>query len=162
MGFQNCSRSGLGPEMMGVNDINQIAIGKGVTGVGVPASPVTAVQIPTDSGPLTVQADTGQITVVNSLGQILVEACLSNNELIELQSYTKTYNLCSGAHKADICSQNYTPGYASLIIDNQKLNLGESFDGCGTGLKDFCGSQAQSFRGLVSYIVNNLSSMKCQ
>lgn len=166
LGFQNCSRAGFAPGSDMSGNYNQVVPGGVVEGSTDESSvsPVTAVIIPTQSGPLTIQADTGRITLVDNQGQnqVLEQACLSTQDLAELQSYTKAYNLCGKSTKADLCSQSYTPGYASLIVDNQKLNLGESYDGCGKGFRDFCGTQAESFRGLVDYIVKNFPSMKCQ
>ncbi|MDG0817048.1 hypothetical protein [Bdellovibrio svalbardensis] len=168
LGFQNCGRNGFAPEYNSSSDISPVVAGDAINGDGSTdessTSPVTAVEIPTSNGPLTVQVDSGKITLIDQQGQnqVIEQACLSAADLSELQSYTKAYNLCSNTRAADFCTQTYTPGYASLIVDGQKLNLGESFDGCGKGLKDFCGTQAESFRGLVSYIVKNFSSMKCQ
>lgn len=167
LGFQNCGRSGFSPEYNSSDNLNPVNAGIGVDGSAdeSSSSPVTAVEVSTLSGPLTIQADTGKITLIDKSqgqSQAIEQGCLNPKDLAELQSYTKAYNLCGNLQKADFCTQTYTAGYASLIVDNQKLNLGESFDGCGKGFKDFCGSQAESFRGLVDYIVKNFPSMKCQ
>ncbi len=166
LGFQNCGRNGFAPEYNSSSNINQVATGEAVDGSSDDSSlsPVTAVEIPTQSGPLTIQVDSGKITLIDNSqqNQAIEQGCLSAKDLAELRTYTTSYNLCSNEKKADLCTQNYTRGYASLIIDNQKLNLGESFDGCGKGFKDFCGAQADSFRGLVNYFIKNFPSMKCQ
>jgi len=165
LGFQNCGRNGFAPEYNSSGNINQVTPGDVVDGATdeSSSSPVTAVEIPTGSGPLTIQTDSGKITLIDQgQSQAIEQGCLNAKDLAELQSYTKTYNLCSNTRKADLCTQVYTAGYASLIVNNQKLNLGESFDGCGKGFKDFCGAQAEGFRGLVDYIVKNFPSMKCQ
>ncbi|HWU42760.1 MAG TPA: hypothetical protein VN132_04950 [Bdellovibrio sp.] len=158
LGFQNCGRQGL-------LSVSKSDVGAEMSNTESSSSPVTAVEIPTDNGSLMVQADSGKIALVDSTNQIVEEGCLSDKDLQDLQSYTKSYNLCGSTTKINagtVCTAVYKRGYASLIIDGQKMNLGESFDGCGSGFRDFCGAQAQSFRGLVDYIANNFPSMKCQ
>ncbi|QDK36559.1 hypothetical protein [Bdellovibrio sp. NC01] len=165
LGFQNCGRNGFAPDSSSSSNLSQVTTGVGgVEGSDDEASqsPVTAVEVPTDSGPLTIDAETGKITLIDSQDQVIEQACLPAKDLRELQSYTKAYNLCGSTVKADLCTQKYTKGYASLIVDDQRLNLGESFDGCGKGFKDFCGTQGDSFRGLVTYILANFHTMKCQ
>jgi hypothetical protein len=49
----------------------------------------------------------------------------------------------------EICTQVYRAPYVSLIFENSKLNLGEAFNGCGKGYKDFCGSKADEFSSLI-------------
>ncbi len=163
LGFQNCGRNGFGPES-GSDSVNHASTGEVVDGSSDESStsPVTAVEVPTDSGVMAVQVDTGKITLVN--GQDIEQGCLNQKDLGDLQGFTKAYNLCSAPTPAEgtMCTAVYTKGYASLIVDGQKMNLGESFDGCGRGFKDFCGAQADSFRGLVDYVVKNFASMKCQ
>lgn len=164
LGFQNCGRNGFGPDSSS-NSVSQVNTGEVVDGSSDESStsPVTALEIPTANGPLTVQVDTGKITLIDGQNQVIEQGCLSQKDLADLQSFTKDYNLCSApAPAADtLCTADYTKGYASLIVDDQKMNLGESFDGCHKGFKDFCGSQAESFRGLVDYIATNFPSMKC-
>ena len=161
LGFQNCGRNGFGPDSSSSAN-SEIAATDAVDGTDESStSPVTAVEVPTASGPLTVQVDTGAITLVDNQNQVIQSACLNSHDLAELQSYTKSYNLCGKTSSGDVCTQSYTAGYASLIVDGQKLNLGESFDGCGKGYKDFCGTQGDSFRGLVDYIAKNYQSMSC-
>lgn len=165
LGFQNCARNNLVADAGSGNNLNQISPGAissiSNSGDDSGGAAVAAVEIPSPMGPITVEVDTGRISLVNNQSQVIQQACLSSKDLIELQSYTKNYNLCGETQEAEVCTQQYTAGYASLIIDNQRLNLGESFDGCGKGFKNFCGSQGDSFRGFVSYILKNFASMPC-
>lgn len=166
LGFQNCSQNGLVQTDLASSNLSIVAPVPGSMGdsSSEDSASVDSVLIPSPEGVLTVQADSGKISLVDENDQVLEVACLGSQELVELQSYLKSYNLCGKpAVSADtMCAQSYTKGYASLMIGEQKMNLGESFDSCGRGFKDFCGDQAQSFRGLAVYIQKNFHSLSCQ
>lgn len=168
LGFQNCSQSGLVQTDLASSNLSIVAPVPGSMGdsSSEESTSVDAVLIPSPEGTLTVESESGKISLVDQNNQVLEEACLGSQELSELQSYLKSYNsnLCGApaVSSETMCAQSYTKGYASLIIGDQKMNLGERFDSCGRGFKDFCGDQAQSFRGLVVYIQKNFHSLNCQ
>jgi hypothetical protein len=165
LGFQNCSQSGLSQGDFASLDVHAVTPSVGSGGESSEDTPaITSVEIPFGQGVLRVQADSGRIDYVDGSGQVAERSCLGAAELNELQSYLKPYNLCGAAAKDPevMCAQTYTEGYVSLVMGQQRMNLGEKFDSCGSGFKDFCGDQAQSFRGLVSFIQKNFYSMSCQ
>ncbi|MBO9666747.1 MAG: hypothetical protein J7501_08015 [Bdellovibrio sp.] len=165
LGFQNCSQSGLSQGDFASLDVHAVtpSVGSGEES-SEDAQAITSVEIPFGQNKLRVQADSGRIDLFDSAGQLVEEGCLGSVELSELQSYIKPYNICGApAQDADrVCAQTYTAGYASLVMGQQRMNLGEMFDSCGSGYKDLCGDQAQSFRGLVAYMQKNFYSLNCQ
>jgi|GEM_PF-1434727 hypothetical protein len=183
LGFQNCSQSNLG-----TSGVSSSAIGDSAsesTLDGAELAQVSSVEIPysTSSIPentsgegiraarkasavtsehLVIALDSGAITLVNSNGQAVAQTCLDESRLEEMKSYLASASICEAEVAEDVaCSQQYEQGYASLKSSEGQLNLGESLDGCGRGYKDFCGSMASSFKGLVESIKLNWQSMSC-
>ncbi|WP_413559767.1 hypothetical protein [Bdellovibrio sp. HCB209] len=165
LGFQNCSQANLSQGDFPSTNAQIISPSVGSGSEADEISAASSLEIPVSDGLLSVDAASGRISLVARNGQILEESCLQKAEIAELQSYLKMSNVCSPETQIDAsaqCGQVYTPGYATVVFGEQRLNLGESYDSCGRGYKDICGDQAQSFRGLVAYIQKNFHSLLCE
>lgn len=119
--------------------------------------PISNIEVYSRTGTLKVQLDSGVVSKVTPQKSETVISCVLPVQMEELRAYSKKYNLCEvdrGSFTAEtVCTQEYRAGYASLSLDGQKLNLGESYDGCGKGFVDFCGSQGEAFHNLVSALL---------
>lgn len=163
LGFQNCSQANLSASDFPSTSSHIVTPSVGSGSDADESTKISALEIPVSGGVLTVDSATGRISLIGQNDQILEESCLPAAEIAELQSYLKSSNICGKAVDASLqCAQVYSPGYASLVIGDQKMNLGESYDSCGRGFKDICGDQAQSFRGLVAYIQKNFHGLLCE
>ena len=184
LGFQNCSQSNLSTSGVSSNSLSDSGSESSLDSAEL--SKVSTVEIPysassipentsgeglraarkagvVSSERLVVALDSGAITLVNSSGQAVAQTCLDDSRLEEMKSYLASASICEAEVAEDVaCSQQYEQGYASLKSEEGQLNLGESLDGCGRGYKDFCGSMASSFKGLVESIKQNWQSMSCQ
>ncbi|WP_413576867.1 hypothetical protein ACLVWU_02135 [Bdellovibrio sp. HCB290] len=162
LGFQNCSQSNLSATELSAPSTHVVLPSDSKSDESIA---ITSLEIPVPQGVLSVDAKTGRIQLIDRNLSVLEESCLQPSEVAELQSYLKTSNVCGKpAPEEDVmCAQSYNAGYATLILGEQKLNLGESYDSCGRGYKDICGEQAsQSFRGLIAYIQKNYHGMLCE
>ncbi len=163
LGFQNCSQANLSQSDFPSSTTHVVTPSISSGSDADESAVISAVEIPVSGGVLSVDASTGRISLIGQSQQILEESCLPAAEIAELQSYLKTSNICGKSVDESLqCGQVYTAGYASLVIGDQKMNLGESYDSCGRGFKDICGDQAQSFRGLVAYIQKNFHGLLCE
>jgi hypothetical protein len=180
LGFQNCSRVGSSSD-----SDSSTSLGSSAPSESVSLADVSAVEIPysTSSVPvntsgeglrearksgvvasqrLVVALDTGHITLVDSSGEAVSQTCLDESRLEELKSYIASAKICEAeVEDGAACTQVYEQGYASLSSNSGNVNLGESLDGCGRGYKDFCGSVAASFKGLISSIKLNWQQLSC-
>jgi len=185
LGFQNCSQSGLSTggsadsafkgDSSGDAELDPSSLSE-VSTVEIPYS-TNSIAV-NDSGEglrearksgsvsndrLVVDLASGKISLLNAQGQAVAETCLDDSRLEEMKSYLSSSSICEAEVESNVaCTQVYEQGYASLASEAGRLNLGESLDGCGRGYKDFCGSVASSFKGLVESIKQNWQQLSCQ
>ncbi|WP_340598591.1 hypothetical protein [Bdellovibrio sp. GT3] len=162
LGFQNCSQSNLSASELPSPSSHVVTP---ALGADAESSAITSVEVPVPQGILSIDSKTGRIQVIDSSQSVIEESCLQPADLAELQSYLKAGSICGKPVPEEdvMCAQSYSAGYVSLILNDQKMNLGESYDSCGRGYKDICDEQvAQSFRGLVAYIQKNFHGMLCE
>jgi hypothetical protein len=165
LGFQNCSRQGVGAAESSGAVENDVSVAMPSTDqVHKLSQDVTEIEVPNSTNTLVIDAKSGHVDVMDANSQVVGEACLNASDVSDLQALLDVSSLCvsAGASSADqVCSQQYTPAYASLILSGQTVKLGESLDGCGTGRRDFCGQQADAFKGWLANVKANWSSMAC-
>lgn len=181
LGFQNCSQSNLQSSTGLIQEVSITApknlstgedpseVSAKVTFVEVPnmAENSSAVQ-KTSSGMLTpyrlvISLQSGTINLMDDQNAVLEKHCLSSSSLQELKTILDGASICSAAvSSGNFCAQVYSPGYASLYADDERINLGEQRDSCGTGHQDLCGSVANVFQNYISYVRDHWAEMSCQ
>lgn len=182
LGFQNCSQNNL---QSGVGLSQDVSIttpdliagnGEDVSGV---TSKVTFVEIPNMSEDsavaqkasaveltpyrLVISLQSGTINLMDDRNEVREKRCLSSSSLQELKTILSGSSICAAAvQSADVCAQAYSPGYASLYADDQRIALGEKRDSCGGGQKDLCGALADVFQNYVSHVREHWAEMSCE
>ncbi len=173
IGFQNCAQQGAD----GVSDISG---GSSVVLSSTEASKISYVEVPAavssiqdlqktssasvaSDARLLVSPKTGVIHIVDSLNNKLDEKCLSSDDLARLQELLANASVCQmPVAKADVCATKYTPAYASLVLGQSRVSLGEERDSCGYGRQEICGELGDVFKTFVSYVRSSYSQMECQ
>ncbi|KYG67136.1 hypothetical protein AZI86_08990 [Bdellovibrio bacteriovorus] len=180
LGFQNCSQSnlqsgvGLGQDVS-ITAPKNLSTGEDTSGV---TAKVTFVEVPNmsdsssaaqkASGEITqyrlvVSLQSGTINLMDNRNEVLEKRCLSSSSLQEIKTILSGSSICAAAVSAgDVCAQVYSPGYASLYADDERINLGERRDSCGHGHKDLCGSVADVFQNYISHLRNHWAEMSCE
>lgn len=178
LGFQNCSQSNLqSGEGLSADVLISAPLLQGGDESSASTSKVTFVEVPNiadDSAVqgkaavsmtpyrLVVSLQSGNINLMDDSNSVLEKRCLSSSSLQELKAILAGASICSATVAAgDVCAQSYTPGYASLYADEQRIALGERRDSCGSGQKDLCGEVASVFQNYVSHLRNNWADMSC-
>jgi len=178
LGFQNCSQNGLQTLSESSSDVS-INVPPSVDGSensGTPAK-VTYVEIPNISDEsssaqkpveltpyrLVISVDSGEISLLDDSNAVLQKRCLNAGSLTELKTILSGSSVCAAtASQAEVCAQSYKPGYASLYVNDKRINLGEEFDSCGRGRKDLCGQVTDVFQAYVDYVKAHWAEMSCQ
>lgn len=178
LGFQNCSQSnlqsgeGISPDVLisapATVGEEPSAVTSKVTFVEVPNISEDAVQGKASSQitryRLVVSLQSGSINLMDDGNNVIEKRCLNSSALQELKTILTGSSICAAtiASDADMCAQSYTPGYASLYADDQRIALGEKRDSCGTGQKDLCGGIASVFQNYVAHLRQNWEQMACE
>lgn len=180
LGFQNCSQSnlqggaGLGQDVS-ITAPKNLSTGEDASGI---TAKVTFVEVPNmsdsssvaqkASGELTqyrlvVSLQSGTINLMDNRNEVLEKRCLSSSSLQELKTILSGSSICAAAvSSGDMCAQVYSPGYASLYADDERINLGERRDSCGNGQKDLCGGVADVFQNYISHLRAHWAEMSCE
>jgi hypothetical protein len=181
LGFQNCSQSNL-QGGAGLSEDVAISAPSAIGGDDTVTSKVTFVEVPNiseDSSSasqkvsasaaevtpyrLVVSLQSGTINLMDDRNSVLEKRCLSSSALQELKTILAGSSICAAAVQAsNACAQVYSPGYASLYADDERIALGERRDSCGNGQKDLCGGLADVFQNYVANLRNHWSEMSCQ
>ncbi len=112
---------------------------------------------------LVISLQTGTIQLMDQTNVALRTRCLNNSNLHELKNILAGASVCAkSVDTSSICAAVYTPGYASLFTEGERINLGESRDSCGTGRKDLCGDLNNVFAGYIANVKQHWSEMNCQ
>lgn len=174
LGFQNCSQSSLQGSASEDVSINLSSAG-GTGGVENATGKVTYVEVPfTDnqesfqqkaigSSRLVISLASGEIQTMDDTNAVLDRRCLSAAHLEELKTILAGSSVCEAAkNNADMCAMRYKPGYASLFVNEKRVNLGEELDSCGRGRKDLCGAATDVFKAYLDFVKTHLSEMSCE
>lgn len=151
VGFQNCSQSNLSPQAASA-DAN-------MKSTASQAQPFVALEIPSNMGILSIDLNASTVVRISGQSNSTELNCMTVSDFEDLKVFSDSYSLCNAAESGrypnaaqEICTQEYQSPYATLVLNESKVNLGEAFDGCGHGYKDFCGSKASEFQSLLSAI----------
>lgn len=179
LGFQNCSQSSLeageglnGKIAVSIHSPESVvdAVNASVTYLEIPQSDesisvgVSAKASSSAAGALrlVVSTQTGKISLVDAKNEVFEERCLSSEDLQEMKTILAGSSICSKVVSEDtMCAMSYTPAYVSLYANEERIQLGEKMDSCGTGSKDLCGGLADVFQSYVGHIKANWESMAC-
>lgn len=182
LGFQNCAQSNLQSGVGITSDVaitapkNNLSTGEDSSGV---TAKVTFVEIPNmeQSGSslqkaysgeptqyrLVVSLQSGTISLMDNKNESLEKRCLSSSSLQELKAILSGSSICADTVSSEaLCAQVYSPGYASLYADDERINLGEKYDSCGNGHRDLCGGVADVFQNYISHLRQNWADMSCE
>lgn len=178
LGFQNCSQSNLqSGEGLSADVLISAPLAQEGDETVSNTSKVTFVEVPnisedssvqrkaaTEVTPfrLVVSLQSGNINLMDDRNNVLEKRCLSSSSLQEIKTILAGASICSAkVAAADVCAQSYTPGYASLYADEQRIALGERRDSCGSGQKDLCGDLSTVFQNYVSHLRDSWADMSC-
>lgn len=175
LGFQNCSQSSLQDSTLAGADVNvNLPLGSGGEAGDKTSGKVTYVEIPNVAADSSVQqkageiyrliisVNSGEIQAVDDANTLLEKRCLSSAHLQELKTILSGSSVCEKASAvADQCAMRYKPGYASLFVNEKRVNLGEELDSCGRGRKDLCGAATDVFKAYLDYVKMHWNEMEC-
>lgn len=179
LGFQNC-QSTMQPE--GMSSSNEVSVtlpavaSGGGSSSGSTVGKVTYVEVPNISDStsasqktadltpyrLVISVQTGTIQLMDDSNAVMETRCLDSGSLQELKTILSGASVCAAQASGDICAMRYTPGYASLYVNESRVNLGEQKDSCGTGRLDLCGGLNDVFQSYVTHVKQNWTQMNCQ
>nr|WP_295900074.1 hypothetical protein [uncultured Bdellovibrio sp.] len=180
LGFQNCAQNQMQSLDMASNEVSvnlppQSSNGESSTPT---AGKVTYVEIPNISEDgavaqkasevtpyrLVISLQSGSIQLMDDSNAVLQKRCLDSGSLQELKTILTGANICAASAPADdqICAMKYQPGYASLFVNEKRVNLGEEQDSCGRGRKDLCGALTDVFQAYVSHVKQHWTEMNCE
>ncbi len=182
LAFQNCGNQGLqaGGAMGGDVKIVLPQTGSIDEGSQVPAAKVTYVEIFDVAEPssaqqkasdeitdtrLVISVQSGKIQLMDDVNNVLETRCLSAEKLAEMNAILAGSKICAAKvvrQPDQVCSMRMKRAYASLYADQQRVNLGEEFDACGTGRKDLCGELSAVFKAYVAHVKSSWADMSCQ
>lgn len=153
LSYQNCSRTNF-------DQSGNIASSNNRASAPAANPVILQIEIPVFKGLLSVDLESQTVQKITGSNQSSQLNCLNTVDFEDLISYAENYSLCDEVQSGEypnsgqeICTQLYRAPYVSLVFENLKLNLGEAFDGCGKGYKDFCGSKADEFANLIQAII---------
>ncbi|NUN06469.1 MAG: hypothetical protein HUU57_11990 [Bdellovibrio sp.] len=176
LGFQNCSQSSLQDSVLAGPDVNINLPTGNVPESGEPTSgKVTYVEIPNvvsdfaaqqkagEIYRLVISMNSGEIQAVDDRNTLLEKRCLSKSHLDELKTILSGSSVCEAVSSAaDQCAMRYKAGYASLFVNEKRVNLGEELDSCGRGRKDLCGATTDVFKAYLDLVRNHWAQMECE
>ncbi|MEK2644133.1 hypothetical protein [Bdellovibrio sp. BCCA] len=185
LGFQNCAQNQMQSLDLAASDVSvnlppQSSNGDSSTGGSSvsTAGKVTYVEIPNISedgsvaqkaSPVTpyrlvISLQSGSIQLMDDSNAVLQKRCLDSGSLQELKTILGGANICAASAPAEdqICAMKYQPGYASLFVNEKRVNLGEEQDSCGRGRKDLCGALTDVFQAYVSHVKQHWTEMDCE
>lgn len=177
LGFQNCSQKSLQVDGSVASSEVTVSLPQG-GGEATSVAKVTYVEIPeiadsanayqkasvgSGSERLVISLDSGVIQLMDDANNALDKRCLSSSDLEELKNILAGSRICEAQVPGDaICAMRMKTAYASLFANEQRVNLGEERDSCGTGRKDLCGQLSDVFQAYVTHVKEHWSEMNCQ
>lgn len=175
LGFQNCSQSSLQDSTLAGADVTvNLPSGSGGSVSDKSVGKVTYVEIPNVVNDFSVQqkageiyrlvisVNSGEIQAVDDKNSLLEKRCLSSEHLQELKTILGGSSVCEAASSAaEQCAMRYKAGYASLFVNEKRLNLGEELDSCGRGRKDLCGAATDVFKAYLDFVKQHWDQMEC-
>lgn len=182
LAFQNCGNQGLQAEGTMGGDVKIVLhqTSSSDEGSQVPTAKVTYVEIFDVTEPsraqqkasdemtdmrLVISVKSGKIELTDDMNNVVETRCLSAEKLAEMNAILAGSKICASQvvrHPDLACDMRMKRAYASLYADQKRVNLGEEFDGCGTGRKDLCGELSAVFKAYVAHVKRNWADMSCQ
>ncbi|WP_413613020.1 hypothetical protein [Bdellovibrio sp. HCB-110] len=180
LGFQNCAQNTMQTSDLTANEVSvnlPPSSSNGEEASSGASGKVTYVEIPnisdeasvsgkaTELTPyrLVISVQSGSIDLVDDTNAVLQKRCLDSGSLQELKTILGGASICAAANAdGEICAMKYTPGYASLYVNEKRVNLGEEQDSCGKGRKDLCGALTDVFQAYVSHVKQHWTEMNCE